>query len=401
VTSAGLARAKIRDFLSASRREEIIENQYYEIKNLQSKYQKLYDSSPLMYRTISLEGIILECNERYFQYLGYSTKEEVIGHSIFEHVSNESIDALRSALKEWQSTGSISYREIWLKRKDGSTFPARISATNLYDDNGKLIGSNTAITDETDLYIASKEVEKAYQLREEFIRIAAHQLMTPIQPILGFANLAQKGTISHERALEGILVETRKLWQVCSDILDVSRIQSGNLNCRMKLIFINEVIENALQSVLSGSGSALNATDLSLFNVQTEFGENAQLDLDETRMKQALSNIIENAIKFNAKDGKITIATSYSKDRRIFEIRISDCGPGIQEDILPRLFDLFASVNTGENLDKHGSGLGLFISKSIIKVHGGHIYAGNNLGGKGAVFVISLPVPNASQSRKV
>ena len=190
MTSPLRTAGKIRGLLP-SRREEIIENQYSEIKKLETKYRKLYDGSPVLLRTIDTHGIILDCNQAYFSHLGYSAKDEVIGHSIFEHTPKDSIHSKRESFEEWRRTGTVRNKEVWLKRKDESTFPALINANNLYDDDGILVGSNTVITDLTEvnkakrqLEKANEEIKKAYDLKEDFMRIAAHELRTPIQPIL-------------------------------------------------------------------------------------------------------------------------------------------------------------------------------------------------------------------------
>ena len=165
--------------LFSSRREEIIQKQYNEIRQLECKYRNLYEGAPDMYRTINTHGIVIDCNKAYVNDLGYSSKDEVIGHSIFEHVAEQSLDAMRESFEEWRRTGKVRNREVWFKRKDGSTFPVLISANNLYDDDGNLVGSNSAIIDETDTYRARKQLEKANEqlreaqkLKDEFISIA-------------------------------------------------------------------------------------------------------------------------------------------------------------------------------------------------------------------------------------
>ncbi|MGI0048233.1 MAG: PAS domain-containing sensor histidine kinase, partial [Nitrososphaera sp.] len=240
-------RRKVR--FPSSRREEIIEKQYAEIKQLESRYRKLYEGSPVMLRTINTDGIILDCNQAYVSGLGFSSKSDVIGHSIFEHTPGDAILAKRESFEEWRRSGLVKNNEVWLKRTDGSKFLALINANNLYDDEGHLVGSNTVITDLTEILKtkrqqekAAEEIRKAYGMKEEFIRIAAHELRTPIQPILLIAELAKSDSTRQNEAWEIVLKETKKLKHLADDILDVSRIESGDLSYNMQKVRLSDII---------------------------------------------------------------------------------------------------------------------------------------------------------------
>lgn len=380
---------KVRNFL-ASRREDIIEDQFNEIKQLECKYRNLYDGSPDMFRTIDKEGMIIDCNQSYVKGLGYADKSEVIGHSIFEHTAADSLDAMKKSFQEWRSTGTVTNKEVWFKRKNGCVFPVLINASNLYDDKGNLKGSNTAIIDATEIHEARRQLEKANQLQEEFIKIAAHELRTPIQPIMGLAELATRGTIKHEQALVGIMKEAKRLTKITNEILDVSRIQSNGLTYQKDMVGINEVITEMITHTTVGLHH-LHDSDKPTIAIETELDDNIELNLDKGRVIQALSNIVGNSIKF-AEGTRITIKTTALKTRNQFEIRITDNGPGISEEIFPTLFEKFGAKTSGPHLDKIGAGLGLYIARSIIQDHGGHIFAGNNKDGKGCTFVVRLPI---------
>ncbi len=132
----------------------------------EQKYRSLYDNSPDLLRTINLKGIIIDCNKTYAETLGYS-REEIIGVSIFEHVAEESLDALKESFKSWKARGRVRDRKIWFKRKNGSTFPVLLSATNLYDNNGNLTGSNTTIRDISEMHNAQKQLEEHEKLLQK------------------------------------------------------------------------------------------------------------------------------------------------------------------------------------------------------------------------------------------
>lgn len=391
-------------------------------KAIEIIYKKMYEGSPDLHRSINTDGIILDCNKSYAEALGYS-KEELIGTSIFETIAEESLDAMRDSFETWKKTGVVLNKEVWFKRRDGSVFPTLISATNLLDEDGRLIGSNTIIKDMSQIYKARKELERANEelrqrvndallfeqmittqstkqkellkelekaneklidrdrLKDEFISVAAHELRTPIQPILGFAELAKRGVISQEQAWNNIIQHAQKLQRLANDILDVSRIESGNLRYLMSKISINEVIRH----VVSNARVNLKPN----VSILTDFDEDGEIEADRERITQVLRNIVDNAIKFT-KEGTIKVQTVVDSDRNKIEIWVSDTGQGIAEDIFPRLFNKFVTKSV-HDANYHGTGLGLFISKAIVTAHKGEIFANNNAAG-GATFTIVLPI---------
>jgi PAS domain S-box-containing protein len=405
--SAGVRNRGSKRAFFSSRREEIIEKQYDEIKRLESRYQKLYDEAPDMYRTINTEGIILDCNLTYVNDLGFASKAEVIGHSLFEHTAEKNIEAMRESFDEWRQTGKVRNKEVWFRRKDGSIFPVLISANNLYDDTGKLIGSNSVIIDETQMYEARRKLElgneklvEAQKLKDEFISIASHELRTPIQPLLSYAELAQSGLVNQKDAWQIVVAQARRLKKLADDILDVSRIESGSLNYQMKPVKINELILEIVAACFSPRKYQIEKdkpgyTDRGRGErvaIETSLGGgDIQVMIDERRITQAITNILNNAMKFTEM-GKILITTDAISESKLFEIRITDTGKGIANEILPNLFGKFVTKSMGDEVNKHGTGLGLFISKSIIQAHNGEIFGYNNESGKGATFVLRLPL---------
>ncbi|MGI0010701.1 MAG: ATP-binding protein, partial [Nitrosopumilaceae archaeon] len=229
---------------------------------------------------------------------------------------------------------------------------------------------------------ANEELKRLDKLKDEFISIASHELKNPIQPILGFAYLAKRGQIPHDEAWDGVLQHSRRLKKLAADILDVSRIESGTLDYAMEKIRINDVIldvVNAAKVTLSKDVSI----DVDLHK------ENMEIDVSKDRITQVLSNIIDNAMKFTKK-GIIRVENYVLPEKNKVEIKISDTGVGIAEDIIPNLFGKFVSRSTQDGFDRD-TGLGLFIAKAIITAHKGKISGHNNKEG-GATFTIELPI---------
>lgn len=386
MTVSSSDRSKWSKFLS-SRREEVIESQFNEIKRLESKYSKLYDEAPDMYRTINTDGIILECNQSYVRDLGYSTKDEVIGHSIFEYTADHDLQAMQESFDEWKRTGVVRNKEVWFKRKDGSVFPVLISANNLYDDDGQLIGSNSAIINETEMYKAKKQLESAKQMRDEFIKIAAHELRTPIQPILGYVELARKNIVDKDKAFDEIYDQALRLGRLATDLLDVTNIETGSLQYQMQKVDCNELVERAASSAQVRLDNASSQA-----NILTELDSTADLNIaaDPQRIMQVLSNLLNNAIKFTDK-GTIKISTRLDESASRVYVEVRDSGKGISEDIIPRLFEKFATSSSADG-NTEGTGLGLHLAAKIVEAHRGKIWGKNNDDGKGASFGFTLPV---------
>jgi signal transduction histidine kinase len=232
-----------------------------------------------------------------------------------------------------------------------------------------------------ELLDTNTKLQKLDKMKTDFILIAAHELRTPIQPIMGSVKLAEKGLISNEQAWKTIVTEAKRLSTVATYILDVGKIESGNISYDMKPLSVAQLVERI------SSSSAKFASQDGVISIKMELDEDVTIMGDRERLVQAFANIIDNAAKF-AKNGTITIQT-VNNDNGMVEIKIIDDGPGIPEEIMPVLFNKFVT-KTKEN--ERGTGLGLFITKAIVEAHSGKISAGNNADGRGATFTVSFPI---------
>ena len=247
---------------------------------------------------------------------------------------------------------------------------------------------------QTELYEGLKEIDK---LKDEFINIAAHELRTPIQPIIGLSGIlrSQIKDSKQQEFLDVIVRSAKRLQRLSEDILDVTRIESHNLMLRKEKFNLNEIISNTISDTTNQvivKENKENSVKLEFTNSRDKGkgeGEGEQgnspaiIEADKGRISQVVSNLLANAVKFT-NEGTVKVVTE-QKDNEIV-ISIKDTGAGIDSEILPRLFTKFATTSTT------GTGLGLFISKSIVEAHGGRIWAKNNSDGKGATFYFSLPL---------
>jgi two-component system sensor histidine kinase VicK len=252
----------------------------------------------------------------------------------------------------------------------------------IYSNSKKGVNSFKAFFEllwkQTELY---EQLKVHDRMQKEFINVAAHELRTPIQPILGLSEILQSKIKDNEqrRLIDVISRNAKRLQRLTEDILDITKIESQTLKLNKEKINLNEKILNVINDV---KGQIHNPDKLQI--VFSELKEPLYIEADKIRLYQTIANLLNNAIKFT-KEGTISINADV-KDNSEVIITIRDTGAGIDPEILPRLFTKFATKSAT------GTGLGLFISKSIVEAHGGRMWTENSPDGKGAIFSFSLPL---------
>jgi two-component system, OmpR family, sensor histidine kinase VicK len=229
---------------------------------------------------------------------------------------------------------------------------------------------------QTELY---EKLASHDKMQKEFINIAAHELRTPIQPILGLSGILQD---SIHKDPEKVYVEiisrnAKRLEKLTEDLLDVTRIESRSLHLKKDIFNLKDVILAQIKDHKKQAND--NRIELQYDH------ENVIVKADKERITQVIANLLRNAISFTEVGGGLISIRSEIKNDHVV-IRMRDTGSGISPEIYPKLFTKFATKS-----DK-GTGLGLFISKSIIEAHGGRIWAENNKDDKGATFSFTLPL---------
>jgi two-component system sensor histidine kinase VicK len=261
--------------------------------------------------------------------------------------------------------------------------------------------------------VLNEELKKTYdrqkgliKMQKEFIDIAAHELRTPVQPILSLTEVLRSKIKDNEqeKLLAVIIRNAKRLGQLTQNILDVTRIESQSLQLKKEIFDVNDIILNIVQDYRHQLEKEDNADDVKLLLLYDNDGSNKDnnvvdgkpspvfIQADKERISQVISNLLNNAIKFSKKtaEDSISIAITCDKENNQVIVSVKDTATGIDPEILPRLFSKFATKSD------IGTGLGLFISKSIIEAHGGRIWAQNNPDGRGATFAFSLQLLSSS-----
>ena len=252
------------------------------------------------------------------------------------------------------------------------------------------------------VYIQTKELQETTKkltyhdkLQKEFIDIAAHEFRTPIQSVLGYSELIHTNLKNFEQYFDKIIRNAKRLEKLTEDVLDVSRIEGKNLQLTKSYFDLNQTIKQ----VIEDHQKEARDKDVKI-SFESKNNVTDTIYADEARLQQVIDNLVSNAINFT-NNGHIMISSyrgieddNGKNDDAIKEsvvVEIKDTGAGINPEMIPRLFEKFATRSIS------GTGLGLYISKSIVDSHGGKIWAYNNKDGKGATFTFTLPLDKKSK----
>ncbi len=248
------------------------------------------------------------------------------------------------------------------------------------------------------LILANQKLSLQSKIQRDFINITAHELRTPIVPIITLTELlynkiknenkTQKNqTKENEKKQEFLQVILRncyRLYRLTEDILDVTKIESQTLKLNKEIVQVNEIIGNVVNDYKEIINKKRYGSDQIRIVYDEPHKDNSLVNADKGRLIQVLSNLLDNALKFT-KEGDIVITIKKLKDNQELMVSIKDSGTGIDPEILPQLFKKFATKS------EQGTGLGLFISKNIIEAHGGTMWAENNFESNGSTFYFTLP----------
>lgn len=302
---------------------------------------------------------------------------EAIHHSYPDGTPWPEADCTNTIEKRKGQTFGIVDDTFW--RPDGTSLPVEYSSQPMLDESGEQVGGVVIFRDVTE----KRAVER---LKSEFVSTVSHELRTPLTSIRGALGLLGSGLLGTiddkgKRMLEIAVSNTDRLVRLINDILDIERIGSGKSELTRRHVDANAVMVQALEGVLSMADQA--GVRLAI--------ERATGDLwgDIDRILQTLTNLLGNAIKFSPRDTTVTLSATANGSDLVF--CVSDQGRGIPEEKLESIFERFSQVDASDSRDKGGSGLGLAICQSIVRAHGGRIWAEKN-DPAGSRFQFTIPL---------
>lgn len=361
--------------------------------------------------TKNLDGIIQTWNASAEKLFGYQA-DEIIGKPVTILIPTERLSEEEEILSRLRRGLPAERLETIRLKKDGTPIPVSVTVSPIKDQEGDVTGASKLIQDITARQRVEQErqqllareqllraqAEAAGRMKDEFLATVSHELRTPLNAILGWATMLQKDHLEPAmvtRGIESIERNAKTQAQLIEDLLDVSRIISGKVRLDVKPVMITSVINEALDAVQPAAEAKSIRLDVNIDPAAEH------LRADPTRLQQVIWNLLSNSIKFTAAGGEVNVSVKRSAE--MAEISVSDTGDGIDSEFLPYVFDRFQQADSSLTRKHGGLGLGLAITRHLVEMHGGIIEARSEGKGRGATFLVRLPIPavyaNPSETR--
>jgi PAS domain S-box-containing protein len=348
----------------------------------------------------NLQGVATSWNEGVERLLGY-TRTEFVGLPTEKLFSAEDVanGVYRHELQTAAEEGS-SANDLWLLQKDGTPFFASCIFSRAIDTAGHVIGFSVVLRDRTAWKLAQQErdallererkvrhdAEQASRLKDEFLATLSHELRSPLNAIVGWVHIARRHADNPEltRALDTIERNVRAQTQIVNDLLDMSRIMTGQVRLDLQTLDLRDAVSNAVEAVRP----AADAKRVRLEKALTS--DLGWTKVDPARLQQVLWNLLSNAVKFTPPGGRVRVALERVNSH--VEIVVQDSGVGIAPTFLPFVFERFRQEDSSTTRRHGGLGLGLSIVKSLAELHGGSVKAASPGEGQGSTFTVALPL---------
>jgi PAS domain S-box-containing protein len=360
----------------------------------------------------TLDGTITSWNLAAERIFGY-TADEAIGQNIKLIIPPERWAEEDEVLARLRRGEKIDHFETVRCAKDGRLLNISLTVSPIRDSQGRIVGASKVARDITDRIRAQEERERllrsekqarqeaeaANRVKDEFLAVLSHELRGPLNAIVGWASLIQTGRLDAERtskAIETILRNAQMQSQLISDLLDVSAIVSGRLRLNIRPCRLSSIVKAAMEVVRP----AAEAKSISLQAVIDPAAGPVIGDPD--RLQQIVWNLLSNAVKFTDRGGRVQVRVQRIDSQ--VELTVADNGRGIEPQLLPFVFERFRQGDSSTTREHGGLGLGLAIVRHLTELHGGVVKAHSEGVGKGAEFVVRLPValgrrPSADELR--
>jgi PAS domain S-box-containing protein len=355
----------------------------------------MLETTPAALMIFDLDGSVRLRNRAATEVLGIEPQNPELRKNYWSRFKRVAKDGSVIPPEQWVSARAlrgetVSNHELEIHHPDGRVYPIIASGAPLKNELGHVTGAVVAFQDISRL----REVDR---MKEEFVSIVSHELRTPLTSIRGSIQLVvgEPGSVpdpEHRTLLQIALNNCERLVRIINDILDVSKIESGNLPLHKKAVNVAELIRQSVDVVASPARNAGVRVDVKLP------ADLRPVMVDQDRIVQALVNLLSNAVKFAPSGSTVTVAAMAGE--QTVTVSVTDEGEGIAPENLSRLFRKFQQVDSSSSRRKGGTGLGLAITKALVEQHGGRIFVDSALN-KGTRFSITLPLATAEEAAAV
>jgi PAS domain S-box-containing protein len=401
-SASGRKNSRIAGEKSASESDRISDEVLRpEVRESDSRFRELVEAAPDAILEVDDRGYIVLVNqeaERLFR----SSREELVGRLI-EDLVPERFRSKHATHRDHYGARPVkrpmgSGLDLWARRSDGSEFPVDIKLSPLETETDLRV--MCIVRDITDRKAAeqqihalnqsleqrNREVERANQLKTEFLASMSHELRTPLNSIIGFSDLlseAKAGELNEKqkRFVARISEGARHLSLLINDILDLSKIEAGRIDLSIQQF----AVEPSIQEILLSVRPIAESKKLTL---AADIDSGLTIQADQTRFRQVIYNLLSNALKFTPEGGRVTVEASAVDD--FLRVRVSDTGVGILPEEMANIFEKFHQAGPTTKGIREGTGLGLAITKRLVELHGGKVSVESELE-KGSQFTVELP----------
>lgn len=335
----------------------------------------------------NLQGIITSWNQGAQRIFGYNS-EEAIGRSITMLIPEDRRDEEPRILSQIRRGERIDHFETLRRRKDGELLDISLTVSPIKDDEGNVVGASKIARDIGRLKRVEEELRTANERKNQFLATLAHELRAPLAPLRSALDLLEMSGDDPQISAKARAImdrQVRQMVRLVEDLFDIGRISNGKLILKRARIDVRDAVRAAIETCLPAIERAGHTLDSDL-PVKP-----MPVDADPARLAQVFCNLINNAVKYTPRGGRIQIAVRRVEDDKV-RITVADNGVGIPPDMRSRIFDLFTQLDRPLERSTEGLGLGLTLTRQLVTIHGGEIDVRSEGAGKGSEFIVDLPL---------